>query len=113
MFELSSSETTGRVRQLEWPQEVARLFEVGTDGEDLVDQIFHADNAELAKVVLNELVVSKCNASLIDLAIATLIDKLSDRLQVGIAVCDVRIDNSEHFLCSLGQADEDTVVDLK
>lgn len=49
----------------------------------------------------------------VDLAISSFVDQLSDALQVRIAVCDVWVDDSEHFLSSLGQTDEDTIVDLK
>ena len=34
--------------QLERPEEVGRLLEVGADGEDLVDQILHTDDVVLA-----------------------------------------------------------------
>jgi hypothetical protein len=113
MLELSSAETTVGVAQLEWPQEVAGLLEVDSDGEDLVDQIFHADNAELAQVIFNKLVVGKSDALLINLAISALVDEFTDGLEVGVAIGDVRVDNGEHFLGSLGELDKDTVVDLK
>lgn len=113
MLELPCSEATCRVGKLEGPQEVAGLLEVGTNGEDFVDQILHADDAILTQVVFNELVVGKSNALLVDLAIAALVDQLTDRLEVGIAVGDVGVDNSEHLLCSLGKLDEDAVVDLE
>jgi hypothetical protein len=113
VLELPGSEAASRVGELEWPQEVACLLEVGTDREDLVDQVFHADDAVLSEVVLNELVVGQSNALLVDLAISTLVDQLSDRLQVGVAIGDVGVDDGEHLLCGLGELDEDTVVDLK
>jgi hypothetical protein len=46
-------------------------------------------------------------------AISALVDQLADRLQVGIAVCDERLDNAKHFDGRLGEADEDSIVDLK
>jgi len=113
VLELSGTETTSRVGQLEWPEEVAGLLEVGSDGEDLVNQIFHADNTVLAKVVLNKLVVGKSNSLLVDLAVSSLVDELSDRLEVGVAIGNVWVDDGQHLLCSLGQADENTIVDLE
>ena len=77
-----------------------------------MDQVFHADHAVLAEVVLNQLVVGERNALLVDLAIASLVDQLSNRLEVGIAVGDVRVDDGEHLLGGLGEFDEDAVVDL-
>ena len=113
MLEFSWSEAASRVGQLEGPEEVGSLLEIGANGVDLVDQVFHADDAVLAKVVLDQLVVSESNTFLVDLAVSTLVDELTDRLEVGVAICDVGIDDGQHLLCSLGELDEDTVVDLE
>ena len=113
MLELSSTETSVGVRQLERPQEVVCLLEVGADGEDLVNQVLHADNAVLAKAVLDELVVGKSNTLLIDLSISALVDELSHGLEVGVAVGNIRVDDRQHLLGSLGQLDENTIIDLE
>lgn len=113
MPELSLVEATSWVRQLEGPEEVAGLLEVGPDGEDFVDQILHADNAKLAQVVLDQLVVGERNALLVDLAISTLVHELAHGLEVGVPVCDVWVDDCEHLLCGLGEANEDSIVDLE
>lgn len=113
MLELASAEATVGVGQLEGPQEVRGLLEVGSNGEDLVDQILNADQAVLAERIFDKLVVGQRNALLVDLAISTLVDELADRLQVGITVSDVWVDNGQHLLSGLGQLDEDTVVDLE
>lgn len=89
------------------------MLEVRANSKDLVDQILHADNAELAQVVLDQLIVGQRNALLVDLAISTLVHELAHRLQVGVTVCDVWVDDCEHLLGGLGQADEDAIVDLK
>lgn len=82
MKELAWSETASWVGQLEWPQEVGTLLEVGTNGEYLlllvhtrrslilvrtylVNQVLDADNAIFAKVLLNDAVVGKGNALLV------------------------------------------------
>lgn len=113
MLELPGAESTGGVGELEGPQEVAGLLEVGSDGVDFVDQILHAHNAVLSEVVLNKLVVAEGSALLVDLPVTTLVDQLADALQVGVTVGDVRVDNGQHLRGSLGQTDEDTVVDLE
>ena len=113
MLELASTEATVGVVELEWPEEVGSLLEVGAHGEDLVDQILHTDNAVLAKVVLDQLVVGQGDALLVDLAVTTLVDKLTDGLQVGVTICDVGVDNGQHLLGGLGELDEDAIVDLK
>jgi len=67
MSEFSCSEASGWVAQLEWPQEVGGLLEVGSDSKDLVNQVLHADNAVLAEVGLNDRVVGESNTLLVDL----------------------------------------------
>lgn len=89
------------------------MLKVGANGVDLVDQILHADNAVLAEVVLNDGVVGKSNALLVDLSVSTLIDELADSLQVGVSIGDPWLDDLQHLEGSLGHADKDTVVDLE
>jgi hypothetical protein len=113
MSELSWAETTSWVAELEWPQEVGSLLEVGADSEDLVNQIFHADNTVLAEAVLDDGVVSQGNTLLVDLSISTLVDELTDGLQVGVSVGNPRLDNLQHLEGGLGHANEDTIVDLE
>lgn len=113
MSELSWAETTSRVAELEWPKEVRGLLEVGANSEDLVDQILHADNAVLAKGVLDDGVVGESNALLIDLSVSALVDELTNSLEVGVSVGDPWLDNLQHLEGGLGHANEDTIVDLK
>ena len=113
VLDLAGVEATVGVGELEGPEEVVGLLEVGANGVDLVDQVFHADNAVLAEVLLNELVVGKGNALLVDLSVATLVDELTDGLEVGVTVGDEGVDNGQHLLGGLGETDEDTVVDLE
>jgi hypothetical protein len=113
VLELAGAEATVGVGQLEGPQEVVGLLEVGADGVDLVDQILHADNAVLAEVLLDDLVVGEGNTLLVDLAVTALVQELADGLQVGVTIGDVGVDNGQHLLGGLGQADEGTAVDLE
>jgi hypothetical protein len=113
VLELAGAETTSGVGELEGPQEVGDLLEVGADRVDLVDKVLHADNAVLAEVLLNDGVVGKSNALLVDLTITTLVDELLDGLEVGVTVGDPGLDNLEHLGGGLGDLDEDTVVDLE
>ena len=94
MPELALAEATGGVVELERPQEVARLLEVGSDGEDLVDEVLHAHDAVFAEMLLDDGVVGERNALLaVGLGVATLVDELTDRLEVGIAVGDEGFDD--------------------
>lgn len=100
------------VGELEGPEEVVGLLEVGANGVQLVDQVLHADNAVLAKVLLDDLVVGERHTLLVDLAVAALVDELTDALEVGVTVGDVGVDNGQHLLGGLGEADEGAAVDL-
>lgn len=113
VLELAGTEATSGVGELEGPEEVGGLLEVGADGVDLVDQVLHADNAVLGEVLLDDGVVGEGNALLVDLGVTALVDELADGLEVGVTVGDERLDDLEHLSGGLGQTDEDTVVDLE
>lgn len=114
VLELPRPEATRRVAELEGPQEVACLLEIRSDSVDFVNQVLHADDAVLTKMILNDGVVGKRDALLLTgLGIAALVDELSDRLEVRIAVGNERLDNLEHFHGGLGQSHEYTIVDLE
>ena len=113
VLEFACSEATVGVRQLERPQEVIGLLEVGSDGHDLVNEVLHANDAELAEMILDELVIGERDSLLVNLAIATLVDQFANGLQIGIAVGDVRVDDGEHFLGGFSETDEDAVVELQ
>ena len=55
MVDLLPPPASGGV-QLEGPQEVGGVLEVGADGEDLVDEVLHADDAHLAELGLDDVV---------------------------------------------------------
>lgn len=113
VLELAGAEATVGVAELEGPEEVGGLLEVGADGEDLVDEILNADDAVLAEGLLDDGVVGEGNALLVDLSVSTLVDELLDGLEVGVTVGDPGLDDLEHLSGGLGNLDEDTVVDLE
>ena len=113
MLELPRSETSSRVAQLERPQEIARLLEVGSDGENLMNQVLHTHDTVLPQMIFNDLVIGKRDPLLVDLAIAALVDEFADGLEVGIAVGDVGFDDFEHLRRGFCEADEDAIVDLE
>lgn len=113
VLEFPGAEATVGVAELEGPQEVGGLLEVGADGDDLVNQILNTDDTVLAEALLNDGVVGKGNALLINLAVAALVDELLDTLEVGVTVGNPGLDDLDHLSGSLGDADEDTIVDLK
>ena len=113
MLKLPGPESAGGITQLERPEEVARLLEVGAHGEDLMDQILHADDAELAQVLLDDLVVGEGDALPVDFAVPALVDEFAHGFERGVAVGDVGFDDLEHFQGRFGEFDEDAVVDLE
>ena len=55
------------VVQLEGPQEVGGILEVGSNSEDLVDQILNTDDSQLAQLVLDDVVRGDSSSVSIDL----------------------------------------------
>lgn len=113
MLEFPRPEPTRRVRQLERPEEIARLLEIRPHGHDLVHQVLNTDDTKFAEILLDDLVVREGNALAIDLSISPLVDEVADAFHGRIAVRDVWLDDLEHFRCCLCEADEDAVVDLE
>ena len=103
VLELACPPATSGVGELEWPKEVrglkaklagtssghqsqdAHLLEVGAGSEDLVHEILNGEDIVLAESLLDDGVVGKGDALLVDLAVSALVDQLTDRLQVGLA----------------------------
>jgi hypothetical protein len=71
------------VVELEGPEEVGGLLEVGTNGGNLVDQILNANDAVLAERLLDDVVVRQTDAASCNLAVATLVDEAADGLEGG------------------------------
>ena len=103
---------TGRGVQLERPQKVRGVLEVGPHGEDLMNEVLHADDAVLAERRLDEVVGRDGGAVAVDLDEAALVDQLAHGLEVGRAPGDVRLADAEHVDGGLVQLDEDAIVDL-
>jgi len=97
VLELAGAETTVGVAELEGPQEVGGLLEVGPDSGNLVDEILNADDAVLAEVLLDDSVVGQGDTLLVDFAVSTLVDELLDALEVGVAVGDPGLDDLDHL----------------
>ena len=86
VLELACPPAARGVGELEGPEEVRRLLEVGAGGEDLVYEILNGEDVVLAESFLDDSVVGKGNTLLVDLAVTALVDKFADGLEVGLAV---------------------------
>mmetsp|Transcript_83662 Transcript_83662/g.147984 ORF Transcript_83662/g.147984 Transcript_83662/m.147984 type:complete len:224 (-) Transcript_83662:64-735(-) len=99
-------------RELERPQEVGSLLELGSNCEDLVDQVLHAVDAVLAEIFGDDFVGRQRDALLVHLAEAALVDELTHGLLVGVAKGDVGDDPLQHLQGGLVDLDKGGVVDL-
>lgn len=112
VLDFASVETAVGRTQLEGPQEIVGSLEVGADSHNFVDQVFHTNNAKVAQSSLDDLVVRKRNTLTVHFTMASLVDQLTNTLQVGIAVSNVGLNKTEHLAGGMCQADKDTIVDL-
>ena len=113
MLELPRPEATRWIRQLERPQEVARLLEVGPHNHNFMHQILHTDDADFTQALLDDLIIGEGDSLLVDLSISALVNKVADGFYARVPIGDVGFDDFEHFRSSFGELDEDAVVDLK
>lgn len=54
------------------------LLEVWSRSSDFVHEVLYTEDVVLAKLLLNDSVISEGNALLVDLAVSTLVDQFSD-----------------------------------
>merc|ERR1719437_318455 len=102
-----------RVGELEWPQEVVGLLEVGPDGVDLVDKIRTAfDSGAVSESLGDDLVGGNGDALLVDLSESTLVHKLLDGGSGRVSVSHVWFDQSEHTNGGFVQLHKSGVVEL-
>jgi hypothetical protein len=126
--ELPRPPAAGGVGELEGPERRGDLLEVRSASGDLVDEVLDTwplgtgrhvkdsaltDDAELAELLLDDGVVGDGDSLTVNLGVTSLVDELSDSLEVDLSVGDVRLNELEHLLGGLGDSDEDTVVDLE
>ena len=106
------AEATFGGREFEWPEEIVCLLERGPAGEDLVDEIFGADDALVSEGALYNRIIGESNASFVDFTEPTLVDELTHSLEVGVSVCHKGVYFLQHVHCGFVHFDEDTRVDL-
>jgi hypothetical protein len=99
--------------QLEGPQEGVGLLEVGTNSVDLVDDILNADDTNSAQSLLNDIIGGDGNTLSINLGKSALVDQLANGLQVGVAIGDEGLNQTEHLDGWGVKTHESGVVDLE
>merc|ERR1711962_934070 len=104
--------STCRTTQLKGPQEVVRLLEVLPNSEDFVDQILNANDSTGSQHLLDHLVVTDSNALVVHLSESSLVDQLSDGLQVGVSPRYKWLHQAQHVQRAFVEFYKHSVVDL-
>mmetsp|Transcript_5731 Transcript_5731/g.9647 ORF Transcript_5731/g.9647 Transcript_5731/m.9647 type:complete len:257 (-) Transcript_5731:32-802(-) len=105
-------ESTTGAGELEGPQEVVGLLEVGSNSADLVDKISAALDTNRSNTLLDDGVVGDGDALLVELSEPTLENELLNSGARGVTVGYVRLDKTKHTDGRLVELDEASVVDL-
>ncbi|CAM6002815.1 unnamed protein product [Sphagnum balticum] len=98
--------------QLEGPEEVVGLLEVGSHRVDLVDEVLSSANSVIPEGLRNDGVVGEGDALSVDLSVSSLVDELADVFAGRVAVGDVGLNPPKEVDGGLVDAHEDTVVEL-
>lgn len=99
-------------RELEWPEEVVGLLEVGSNGPELVDEVLNGVNSVLAENGLNDGVVSEGNSRSVDLSETSLVNESTESITGGVAVGNEGLNRADHVHGGLVEANEHAVVQL-
>jgi len=99
-------------RELEGPEESVGLLEMGSNGKDLVNQVFNTNNVVLFKSAFNNVVASNGHSLTIDLSKTTFVNQFSHGLEIGITISNIRFNEGQHLLGSFGKSNKYTVVNL-
>jgi hypothetical protein len=90
----------------EGEKEVVHLFEVLSEGVDLVDDVFDALDSVLSESLFDDLVGAQGNSLSVELSESSLVDEMLDGLSAGESVGDIGLDSSEHVHSGLVVFDE-------
>jgi len=90
VVDLLSPSTSGSV-QFKWPQEVRSVLEVGTNVQDLMNQIFNTNDSKLSEGSFNDVIGGDGSTVAVDLHVSTLVDELTNRLKVRSTPSDIRL----------------------
>jgi len=85
------SPSTSRSVQFKWPQEVRSILEVGTNVQDLMNQIFNTNDSKLSEGSFNNVIGGDGSTVAVNLHVSTLVDELTNRLKVRSTPSDVRL----------------------
>lgn len=98
--------------ELEGPEEVVGSLEVGSDGVDFVDKILDGLESNFSEGTFDDGVLLEWDSLAVDLSMSSLVDQLSDSLEVRVSPGDERLSDVEHHNSGLVELDEGGVSDL-
>ena len=98
--------------ELEWPEEVIGFLELGTDCDNLVNEVLDAVNAVRSELAGDDAVVSQRDSAAVNLTETSLVDELGNVGTGQISVGNEGLNTSDHVPGSSVQFDEHTVVQL-
>lgn len=101
-----------RVVKFERPQEVVGLFEVGSYGGNLLDQVFDGSDADFAQVLFDDGVVGNRNSVSGHSDKTSFVQQLRNGASSRVSVCNIRFDSLQHVQTSFVDTDEHSVVEL-
>ena len=78
------SVSTTSAAQFKWPYKVIGFLEVLSNGKDLMDEVFHTNDAIPTKAFFNDGIVTECSSSLVNFTKSSFVDQLSYALQIRI-----------------------------
>lgn len=99
--------------ELEGPQKIVGLFEVGTDRDNFVDEVGSAANPKTSQTFLDDGVVTDGDPLLVELAETALVNEFLDGGTGWVPVRDVRFNQAQHPDGGLVQLHKRGVVQLK
>ena len=105
-------EATERRGQLEWPQEVVGFLELGSAGDDLVDEVLNAVDSVLAEFTSDDTIIGEWDSASVDFTVTPLVDKLGNIFPGWVSEGDKWLNDSNHVPCGLIKLDKHTVVQL-
>jgi hypothetical protein len=100
------------VTQFKGPKKVADLLKMVTDCVNLMDDVFNADNAMLAQMLFDDIIVIDGQSLTLDFDVASFVNQLSHGFEVGRSVCHIGLDDLEHFFGGLVDPYKHAIVEL-
>src|SRR5271167_438737 len=102
MLEFPLPPPTSRITQFKRPQKVIRLFKIWSNSINLMNQILYTFNSIFSQRFSDKCIIGQWNTRAVDFTVTTFVNKMTDGFKIGFAVCNVGLDDLEHFLSGLG-----------